>query len=100
MQCSVGVSLHKGCFALTGYQPLSSNQQQAFQGVMGVQQPPQSQNLMSSNQPANQVQGMMVPYPPMSSYQVCSSAQRHTSMCPSVAETAISTLYAPQGCQR
>ncbi|NXC08174.1 ARP21 protein, partial [Orthonyx spaldingii] len=49
-----------------GYLP---NQQQGFQGLMGMQQPPQSQNLMN-NQQGNQVQGMMVQYPAMSSYQV------------------------------
>ncbi|XP_029103991.1 cAMP-regulated phosphoprotein 21 isoform X3 [Scleropages formosus] len=54
----------------TGYQPLLSNQQQGFQGIMGLQQPPQNQNLMPTNQQGSQVQGMMVPYPPMSSYQV------------------------------
>ncbi|NXY64201.1 ARP21 protein, partial [Callaeas wilsoni] len=52
-----------------GYQPVLSNQQQGFQGLMGMQQPPQSQNLMN-NQQGNQVQGMMVQYPAMSSYQV------------------------------
>lgn len=34
-----------------------------------MQQPSQSQNLMN-NQQGNQVQGMMVQYPAMSSYQV------------------------------
>ncbi|XP_031807301.1 cAMP-regulated phosphoprotein 21 isoform X9 [Sarcophilus harrisii] len=53
----------------TGYQSVLSNQQQSFQGLMGVSQPPQSQSLMSSPQ-GSQVQGMMVPYPSMSSYQV------------------------------
>nr|XP_020835326.1 cAMP-regulated phosphoprotein 21 isoform X12 [Phascolarctos cinereus] len=53
----------------TGYQPVLSNQQQGFQGLMGVSQPPQSQSLISSPQ-GSQVQGMMVPYPAMSSYQV------------------------------
>uniref|UniRef100_A0A8D0BQ08 cAMP regulated phosphoprotein 21 n=1 Tax=Salvator merianae TaxID=96440 RepID=A0A8D0BQ08_SALMN len=53
----------------TGYQSVLPNQQQGFQGLMGMQQPPQSQNLMS-NQQGNQVQGMMVQYPAMSSYQV------------------------------
>ncbi|XP_074140707.1 cAMP-regulated phosphoprotein 21 isoform X13 [Sminthopsis crassicaudata] len=53
----------------TGYQSVLSNQQQGFQGLMGVSQPPQSQSLMSSPQ-GSQVQGMMVPYPSMSSYQV------------------------------
>ncbi|KAM4793266.1 cAMP-regulated phosphoprotein 21 isoform 4-T13 [Cyanocitta cristata] len=52
-----------------GYQPVLTNQQQGFQGLMGMQQPPQSQNLMN-NQQGNQVQGMMVQYPAMSSYQV------------------------------
>ncbi|XP_023775239.1 cAMP-regulated phosphoprotein 21 isoform X6 [Cyanistes caeruleus] len=52
-----------------GYQPVLPNQQQGFQGIMGMQQPPQSQNLMN-NQQGNQVQGMMVQYPAMSSYQV------------------------------
>nr|XP_025957128.1 cAMP-regulated phosphoprotein 21 isoform X8 [Dromaius novaehollandiae] len=52
-----------------GYQPILPNQQQGFQGLMGMQQPPQSQSLMN-NQQGNQVQGMMVQYPAMSSYQV------------------------------
>lgn len=56
-------------FLLPGYQPVLPNQQQGFQGLMGMQQPPQSQNLMN-NQQGNQVQGMMVQYPAMSSYQV------------------------------
>ncbi|MEE6521089.1 hypothetical protein FKM82_019145 [Ascaphus truei] len=54
---------------LLGFQPVLSNQQQGFQGLIGMQQPPQSQNLMN-NQQGNQVQGMMVQYPAMSSYQV------------------------------
>ncbi|XP_053831228.1 cAMP-regulated phosphoprotein 21 isoform X3 [Vidua macroura] len=54
---------------LIGYQPVLPNQQQGFQSLMGMQQPPQSQNLMN-NQQGNQVQGMMVQYPAMSSYQV------------------------------
>ncbi|XP_078233657.1 cAMP-regulated phosphoprotein 21 isoform X4 [Pogona vitticeps] len=53
----------------TGYQSVLPNQQQGYQGLMGMQQPPQSQNLMN-NQQGNQVQGMMVQYPAMSSYQV------------------------------
>ncbi|XP_065609439.1 cAMP-regulated phosphoprotein 21 isoform X11 [Cyrtonyx montezumae] len=52
-----------------GYQPVLPNQQQGFQSLMGMQQPPQSQSLMN-NQQGNQVQGMMVQYPAMSSYQV------------------------------
>ncbi|XP_069071030.1 cAMP-regulated phosphoprotein 21 isoform X3 [Pleurodeles waltl] len=53
----------------SGFQPVLPNQQQGFQGLMGMQQPPQSQNMMN-NQQGNQVQGMMVQYPTMSSYQV------------------------------
>lgn len=60
-------------FLLPGYQPVLPNQQQGFQGLMGMQQPPQSQNLMN-NQQGNQVQGMMVQYPAMSSYQVLGGA--------------------------
>ncbi|XP_053118059.1 cAMP-regulated phosphoprotein 21 isoform X6 [Hemicordylus capensis] len=52
-----------------GYQPVLPNQQQGFQGLIGMQHAPQSQNLMN-NQQGNQVQGMMVQYPAMSSYQV------------------------------
>ncbi|XP_019502781.1 PREDICTED: cAMP-regulated phosphoprotein 21 isoform X5 [Hipposideros armiger] len=51
-----------------GYQPVISGQQ-GFQGLMGVQQPPQSQSVMS-NQTGTPVQSMMVSYPTMSSYQV------------------------------
>lgn len=54
---------------LPGFQSVLPNQQQGFQGLMGMQHPPQSQNLMN-NQQGNQVQGMMVQYPAMSSYQV------------------------------
>ncbi|XP_048385479.1 cAMP-regulated phosphoprotein 21-like isoform X1 [Stegostoma tigrinum] len=53
----------------TGFQAVLPNQQQGFQGLMGVQQSSQSQNLLN-NQQGNQVQGLMVPYPAMSSYQV------------------------------
>ncbi|XP_041104207.1 cAMP-regulated phosphoprotein 21-like isoform X2 [Polyodon spathula] len=52
----------------TGYQTVLPNQQ-GFQGLMGMQQPPQNQSLMSSQQ-GNQVQGMLVQYPAMSPYQV------------------------------
>ncbi|XP_006869232.1 PREDICTED: cAMP-regulated phosphoprotein 21-like isoform X2 [Chrysochloris asiatica] len=51
-----------------GYQPVLSGQQ-GFQGLMGVQQPPQSQSMMS-NQPGTPVQSVMVSYPTISSYQV------------------------------
>ncbi|XP_059123142.1 cAMP-regulated phosphoprotein 21 isoform X16 [Peromyscus eremicus] len=51
-----------------GYQPVLSGQQ-GFQGLMGVQQSPHSQSVLSSQQGAP-VQGVMVSYPTMSSYQV------------------------------
>ncbi|XP_027624170.1 cAMP-regulated phosphoprotein 21 isoform X4 [Tupaia chinensis] len=51
-----------------GYQPVLSGQQ-GFQGLMGVQQPPQSQSVIS-NQQGTPVQSVMVSYPTMSSYQV------------------------------
>ncbi|XP_077929981.1 cAMP-regulated phosphoprotein 21 isoform X11 [Halichoerus grypus] len=54
--------------AQAGYQPVLSGQQ-GFQGLIGVQQPPQSQSVMS-NQPGAPVQSVMVSYPAMSSYQV------------------------------
>ncbi|XP_029445479.1 cAMP-regulated phosphoprotein 21 isoform X9 [Rhinatrema bivittatum] len=53
-----------------GYQAVLPNQQQGFQGLMGMQQSPHNQNLMNNNQQGNQVQGMMVQYPAMPSYQV------------------------------
>ncbi|XP_037591993.1 cAMP-regulated phosphoprotein 21 isoform X11 [Cebus imitator] len=51
-----------------GYQPVLSGQQ-GFQGLIGVQQPPQSQNVMN-NQQGTPLQSVMVSYPTMSSYQV------------------------------
>ncbi|XP_055270663.1 cAMP-regulated phosphoprotein 21 isoform X4 [Moschus berezovskii] len=51
-----------------GYQPVLSGQQ-GFQGLMGVQQPPQSQGVMSSQQ-GTPVQSVMVSYPTVSNYQV------------------------------
>ncbi|XP_012972492.1 cAMP-regulated phosphoprotein 21 isoform X5 [Mesocricetus auratus] len=51
-----------------GYQPVLSGQQ-GFQGLMGVQQSPHSQGVMSSQQGAP-VQGVVVSYPTMSSFQV------------------------------
>ncbi|XP_043742300.1 cAMP-regulated phosphoprotein 21 isoform X14 [Cervus elaphus] len=51
-----------------GYQPVLSGQQ-GFQGLVGVQQPPQSQGVMSSQQGAP-VQSVMVSYPAVSNYQV------------------------------
>ncbi|XP_045153584.1 cAMP-regulated phosphoprotein 21 isoform X5 [Echinops telfairi] len=50
-----------------GYQPVLSGQQ-GFPSLMGVQQPPQSQSVMSNQ--GTPVQSMMVSYPTMSSYQV------------------------------
>ncbi|NWS95762.1 R3HD1 protein, partial [Mionectes macconnelli] len=54
----------------TGYQILS-NQQQNYQGLVGVQQS-QNQNLVSGqhNNVGNQIQGVIVPYPSVPSYQV------------------------------
>ncbi|XP_030310500.1 R3H domain-containing protein 1 isoform X7 [Calypte anna] len=54
----------------TGYQVLPS-QQQNYQGLVGVQQT-QNQNLVSGqhNNVGNQIQGVIVPYPSVPSYQV------------------------------
>uniref|UniRef100_A0A8C3M8U7 R3H domain containing 1 n=1 Tax=Geospiza parvula TaxID=87175 RepID=A0A8C3M8U7_GEOPR len=54
----------------TGYQILP-NQQQNYQGLVGVQQS-QNQNLVSGqhNNIGNQIQGVIVPYPSVPSYQV------------------------------
>ncbi|NXJ74029.1 R3HD1 protein, partial [Trogon melanurus] len=54
----------------TGYQVLA-NQQQNYQGLVGVQQS-QNQNLVSGqhNNIGNQIQGVIVPYPSVPSYQV------------------------------
>ncbi|NXC71294.1 R3HD1 protein, partial [Anhinga anhinga] len=54
----------------TGYQVLP-NQQQNYQGLVGVQQSP-NQNLVSGqhNNVGNQIQGVIVPYPSVPSYQV------------------------------
>ncbi|KAM9124000.1 R3H domain-containing protein 1 isoform 3-T4 [Pangshura tecta] len=54
----------------TGYQVMP-NQQQAYQGLVGVQQS-QNQNLISSqhNNIGNQIQGVIVPYTSVPSYQV------------------------------
>ncbi|XP_069086892.1 R3H domain-containing protein 2 isoform X3 [Pleurodeles waltl] len=57
----------------SGLQPLMSNQQQQppYQGLMGVQQP-QNSSLISNQRTSmgNQMQGMMVQFTPLSSYQV------------------------------
>uniref|UniRef100_A0A671KQR8 R3H domain-containing protein 2-like n=1 Tax=Sinocyclocheilus anshuiensis TaxID=1608454 RepID=A0A671KQR8_9TELE len=52
-------------------QPMMTNQQPAYQGMMGVQQP-QSASMMNTQRTAmnGQMPGMMVQYPPMPSYQV------------------------------
>ncbi|XP_058889850.1 R3H domain-containing protein 1-like isoform X15 [Acipenser ruthenus] len=54
-----------------GYQTVMPSHQQSYQNIMGVQQP-QNQNVVSSqqNNMGSQMQGMMVQYPPVSSYQV------------------------------
>ncbi|XP_006834643.1 PREDICTED: R3H domain-containing protein 1 isoform X2 [Chrysochloris asiatica] len=54
----------------TGYQVMP-NQQQNYQGIVGVQQP-QNQSLVSSqaNNIGNQIQGVVIPYPSVPSYQV------------------------------
>ncbi|XP_056653780.1 R3H domain-containing protein 2 isoform X6 [Monodelphis domestica] len=55
-----------------GLQPIMSNQQQAaYQGLMGIQQP-QNQGLLSNqrNSMGGQMQGLVVQYTPLSSYQV------------------------------
>ncbi|XP_030436153.1 R3H domain-containing protein 1 isoform X11 [Gopherus evgoodei] len=54
----------------TGYQVMP-NQQQAYQGLVGVQQS-QNQNLVSNqhNNIGNQIQGVIVPYTSVPSYQV------------------------------
>uniref|UniRef100_A0A8C2BEU1 R3H domain containing 2 n=1 Tax=Cyprinus carpio TaxID=7962 RepID=A0A8C2BEU1_CYPCA len=51
--------------------PMMTNQQPAYQSMMGVQQP-QSASMMNTQRTAmnGQMQGMMVQYPPMPSYQV------------------------------
>ncbi|KFQ25990.1 R3H domain-containing protein 1 [Merops nubicus] len=55
---------------ISGYQVLP-NQQQNYQGLVGVQQS-QNQNLVSGqhNSAGNQIQGVIVPYPSVPSYQV------------------------------
>lgn len=66
--CSSWHNQFKKWFFFAGYQPVLSGQQ-GFQGLLGVQQPPQSQSVMS-NQTGTPVQSVMVSYPTMSSYQV------------------------------
>ncbi|KAM8979720.1 R3H domain-containing protein 2 isoform 9-T11 [Sarcophilus harrisii] len=55
-----------------GLQPIMSNQQQAaYQGLMGIQQP-QNQGLLSNQRSSmgGQMQGLVVQYTPLPSYQV------------------------------
>uniref|UniRef100_A0A8D2P7G8 R3H domain-containing protein 2 n=1 Tax=Zosterops lateralis melanops TaxID=1220523 RepID=A0A8D2P7G8_ZOSLA len=54
-----------------GLQPMMSNQQQTYQGVVGVQQA-QPPGILSSQRSGmgNQMQGLMVQYTPLPSYQV------------------------------
>ncbi|XP_059560569.1 R3H domain-containing protein 1 isoform X11 [Myotis daubentonii] len=54
----------------TGYQVMP-NQQQNYQGIVGIQQP-QSQSLVGGqpNSIGNQIQGVVIPYPSVPSYQV------------------------------
>uniref|UniRef100_A0A8C9TRV1 R3H domain containing 2 n=1 Tax=Scleropages formosus TaxID=113540 RepID=A0A8C9TRV1_SCLFO len=54
-----------------GLQTIMPNQQPAYQGMMGVQQP-QNPGLLNTQRTgmSGQMQGMMVQYPPMPSYQV------------------------------
>ncbi|XP_078408579.1 R3H domain-containing protein 1 isoform X13 [Cetorhinus maximus] len=54
----------------TGFQTVMSSQQQSYQGLVSVQ--PQNQNVVSGqhNSMGNQMQGMMVQYPSMQSYQI------------------------------
>ncbi|KAG8442690.1 hypothetical protein GDO86_011471 [Hymenochirus boettgeri] len=57
-----------------GYQSVLSAQKHGFQGLTGLQQSTLNQNLLNSQQ-GSQMQGMMVQYPSMSSYQVPVSQQ-------------------------
>ena len=55
-----------------GLQPMMPNQQQAaYQGMIGVQQP-QNQGLLSNQRSSvgGQMQGLVVQYTPLPSYQV------------------------------
>lgn len=56
--------------AITGFQVIP-NQQQNYQGIVGVQQP-QSQSLVSGqpNSIGNQIQGVVIPYTSVPTYQV------------------------------
>ncbi|EPY87700.1 r3H domain-containing protein 1 [Camelus ferus] len=65
----------------TGYQVMP-NQQQNYQGIVGVQQP-QSQSLVGGqpNSIGNQIQGVVIPYPSVPTYQVhCQSYLHQVSL--------------------
>ncbi|XP_064408405.1 R3H domain-containing protein 2 isoform X3 [Latimeria chalumnae] len=55
----------------TGLQPMMPNQQQVFQGIVGMQ-PPQNPGHLTNQRGSmgNQMQGMMVQYPSLPTYQV------------------------------
>ncbi|XP_069791261.1 R3H domain-containing protein 1-like isoform X3 [Narcine bancroftii] len=57
-----------------GFQAVMSNQQQSYQGLVSIQT--QNQNVVSSQHSgmSNQVQGMMVQYPSVQSYQISLTA--------------------------
>uniref|UniRef100_A0AAY4CHA9 R3H domain-containing protein 1 n=1 Tax=Denticeps clupeoides TaxID=299321 RepID=A0AAY4CHA9_9TELE len=65
----------------TGYPTVMPNQAPGYPSIVGVQQP-QNQPLVSSQQSnmGNQMQGMMVQYPPMPSYQVSAVPQESQNM--------------------
>lgn len=58
----------------TGFQTVMSSQQQSYQGLVGVQT--QNQNVMSGQHSgmSNQMQGMMVQFPSVQSYQISLTA--------------------------
>lgn len=58
----------------TGFQTVMSSQQQSYQGLVGVQA--QNQNVMSGQHSgmSNQMQGMMVQFPSVQSYQISLTA--------------------------
>ncbi|XP_078259530.1 R3H domain-containing protein 1 isoform X2 [Rhinoraja longicauda] len=58
----------------TGFQTVMSSQQQSYQGLVGVQA--QNQNVVSGQHSgmSNQMQGMMVQYPSVQSYQISLTA--------------------------
>nr|XP_055068509.1 R3H domain-containing protein 2 isoform X3 [Misgurnus anguillicaudatus] len=64
-------------------QPMMTNQQPAYQSMMGVQQPQNSSMMNTQRAGMNgQMQGMMVQYPPMPSYQVPVANESQTVVQP------------------